>query len=167
MAKVRHLDYTRRRSNLLMQRRSPFTNFLRMPTITYPSLRENFPVTDGTVNRWGIPLDIVEEDGNILVHASLPGFNPDDITVSIEDDVLTIKGQTEEQHERKEGGYLLRERRSGSFYRSLRLPETVDADKAEPHYENGVLTITMPKVESKKVKHLKVNSEKAPEATEA
>jgi len=138
-----------------------------MPTIMYPSLREGLPATDGTINRWGIPLDIVEEDGNILVHASLPGFNPDDITVSVEDDVLTIKGQTEEKHERKEGGYLLRERRSGSFYRSLRLPETVDADKAEPHYENGVLTITMPKVESKKVKHLKVNSEKAPEATEA
>ena len=152
---------------MLLQRRNPFTNFLRIPTIMYPSLREGFPVTDGTINRWGIPLDIVEEDGNILVHASLPGFNPDDITVSVEDDVLTIKGQTEEEHERKEGGYLLRERRSGSFYRSLRLPETVDAEKADPHYENGVLTITMPKVESKKVKHLKVNSEKAPEATEA
>ncbi len=152
---------------MLLQRRNPLTNFLRMPTIMYPSLREGFPAADGTINQWGIPLDIVEEDGNILVHASLPGFNPDDITVSVEDDVLTIKGQTEEEHERKEGGYLLRERRSGSFYRSLRLPETVDADKAEPHYENGVLTITMPKVESKKVKHLKVNYEKAPEATEA
>ncbi len=70
--------------------------------------------------------------------------------------MLTIKGRTEEAHERHEGGYLLRERHSGSFYRTLRLPGTVDADKASPHYKNGVLTITMPKVESKKVKHLKI-----------
>ncbi len=152
---------------MLLQRRNPITHFRRTPTIIYASQREGFPATDGTINRWGIPLDVVEEDGNILVHASLPGFNPEDIAVSVENDVLTIEGQTEEKHERKEGGYLLRERRSGSFYRSLRLPETVDANKADPHYENGVLTITMPKLESKKVKHLKVNSEKAPEATEA
>ncbi len=151
---------------MLLQRRNPFTSAFRMPTLMYPS-RLGFPAGEGTINRWAIPVDVVEEDGNLLVHASLPGLNPDDIEVSLEDSVLTIKGRTEEDHERQEGGYLLRERRSGSFYRTLRLPETVDADKADPHYENGVLTITMPKVESKKVKYLKVNGEKLPEASEA
>ena len=151
---------------MLLQRRNPFTSAFRMPTLMYPS-RLGFPAGEGSLNRWAIPVDVVEEDGRLLVHASLPGLNPDDIEVSFEDSVLTIKGRTEEDHERHEGGYLLRERRSGSFYRRLRLPETVDADKADPHYENGVLTITMPKVESKKVKYLKVNGGKLPEATEA
>ena len=151
---------------MLLQRRNPFTSAFRVPGLMYPS-RLGFPAGEGTINRWAIPVDVVEEDGNLLVHASLPGLNPDDIEVSLEDSVLTIKGRTEEDHERHEGGYLLRERRSGSFYRTLRLPETVDADKADPHYENGVLTITMPKVESKKVKYLKVNGEKLPEASEA
>lgn len=133
----------------------------------YPSSHGSFPAGDGTINRWAIPVDVVEEEGNLLVHASLPGLNPDDIEVSLEDSLLTIKGRTEEDLERKEDGYLLRERRSGSFYRSLRLPETIDADKADSHYENGVLTITFPKVESKKVKHLKVNGEKLPEVSKA
>ena len=152
---------------MLLQRRNPLTSALRMPALMYPSRLWGFPAGDGTINRWAIPVDVVEEDGNLLVHASLPGLNPDDIEVSIEDSVLTIKGRTQEAHERQEDGYLLRERRSGSFYRTLRLPETVDADKADPHYENGVLTITMPKVESKRVKYLKVNGEKLPEAPEA
>lgn len=105
---------------------------------------------------WPIPMDVVRDGDNITVNASLPGLRPDDIDVMIEDGVLTIKAETKSEEERKEGGYLVRERRSGSFHRALRLPEQVDTDKAELHYENGVLTITLPVVESKKAKHLKV-----------
>ncbi len=67
---------------MLLQRRNPFTSALRMPTLMYPS-RLGFPAGEGTINRWAIPVDVVEEDGNLLVHASLPGLNPGDIEKNI------------------------------------------------------------------------------------
>jgi HSP20 family protein len=103
-----------------------------------------------------IPLDVVQEGDNIVVKASVPGVNPEDIDVSIENDVLTIKGQTKEEREHQGGNYLMREQRSGSFYRALRLPDTVDSDQAQPHYEHGVLSITFPRMESKKAKRLQI-----------
>jgi HSP20 family protein len=112
---------------------------------------------------WAIPLDVVEEDGAILVRASVPGLKPEDIDVSIEDNLLTIKAETKVEGERQEGGFLMRELRSGTFHRSLRLPDSVDADNARTDYENGVLTVTLPKAESKKAKHLLVTAGKAPE----
>lgn len=107
---------------------------------------------------WAIPMDVTQEGDEIVVHASLPGVNPDEINVSIENDVLTIRGESAgEVQEHKEGNYLMRERRTGSFHRSLRLPDTLDTDKAQPRYENGVLTIAFPKLEAKQAKQLKVS----------
>ena len=110
---------------------------------------------------WSIPLDAVEEGDELVVRASLPGISASEIDVSVEDGVLSIKAETKVDEERKEGSYLVRERRSGSFHRSLRLPKTVDTDMAETTYEDGVLTITFPKAESKKAKHLTISKGKA------
>src|SRR5688572_32252532 len=90
----------------------------------------------GNVENWAIPLDVVQEGDNIIVKASVPGVKPEDIDVSIENDVLTIKGHSKEEREHREGNYLMRVRYTGSFHRALRLPDTVDFDKAQPHYEN-------------------------------
>jgi HSP20 family protein len=95
---------------------------------------------------------------NILVHASLPGIHPDDINVSIEDNVSTIKAQTRMENESTNNNYLMHERRLGSFHRSLRLPDTVDTDQATTNYQYGVLTIAFPKVESKRARQLKVTA---------
>jgi HSP20 family protein len=111
------------------------------------------------VESWAIPLDVVQQGDNIVVKATVPGVNPEDIDVSIENDVLSIKGHTKEEREHQEGNYLMRERRSGSFYRALRLPDTVDSDQAQPHYEHGVLSITFPRMESKKAKRLQITRE--------
>ena len=105
---------------------------------------------------WAIALDVVGSEDSVAVHASLPGVKPEDISVTIEDDVLTVAGQTASEEEHDDDTYLVRERRSGSFRRSLRLPDTVDADKAESSYEDGVLTVTLPKSEAKKPKQLTV-----------
>ena len=105
---------------------------------------------------WSIPLDIVRDGDTVTVKASLPGVQPEDIDVSIEGGVLTIKADTKAEEEREDGGYVVRERRAGSFRRSLRLSDNVDTDKVEPRYENGVLTIALPVAESKKAKHLTV-----------
>ncbi len=105
---------------------------------------------------WSIPLDIVRDGDTVTVKASLPGVQPEDIDVTIEGGVLTIKADIKAEEEREDGGYVVRERRAGSFRRSLRLSDNVDTDKVEPRYENGVLTIALPVAESKKAKHLTV-----------
>ena len=108
--------------------------------------------------RWPIPIDVVSEGEDVVVRASLPGLKPEDISVTLEDRLLTIQGETAEDSEVEKGDYLLRERRVGRFSRSLRLPTSVDADKAEPTYDNGVLTITIPRRESSKTRQLEVKS---------
>lgn len=122
--------------------------------------RWGFPtVTEGEeMEGWTIPLDVVEGNDNIVVKATMPGIKPEDIEVTIDDNVLTIKGKTDVAEEHKEGEYLMRERRVGTFHRALRLPDRVDVEKAATGYEDGVLTVTFPKVEAKKAKHLKVGA---------
>ena len=114
--------------------------------------RVHVPQTDS----WAIPLDVVQDDNNVVITASMPGFNADDIHVTIEDGVLTIAAETASETEDSSNGYLLRERRVGKFHRAIRLPDTVDAEKAESAYNEGVLTITLGKVETKKAKKLEV-----------
>ena len=109
--------------------------------------------------RWSVPLDVVREDDGLKVHASLPGVDAEDIEVSVEGDVLTIAAATDAEAEHEQGEYLLRERRSGSFRRSLRLPDAVDAEAIKPVYRNGTLTITIPRSESRKARKLTVVSE--------
>ena len=111
------------------------------------------------VGGWSVPLDVVREGDSITVHASLPGVDPENVDVSVEDNLLTITAATGSDIEHKQGEYLMRERRSGSFHRSLRLSDTVDTDMIKPVYKNGVLTITIPKAESKKARRLTVVSE--------
>ncbi len=130
--------------------------------------RSGLPTGDGAGEpySWAIPVDVVREGEDIVVHASLPGIDPEDIEVSVEDNILTIKGSTKvrgETGERKEDEYLVKERRTGSFQRTLRLPKSADADKARPHYDNGVLTVSFPRLESKKAKQIKVTTGHEPE----
>ena len=102
------------------------------------------------------PLDVQEDDDSIIVRASLPGAAPEDIRVTTEDGVLSIDTETAEENEREDDSYLVRERRNGSFHRSLRLPDTVDAETPEAGYEHGVLTVTFPKIEAKKARRVEV-----------
>lgn len=106
---------------------------------------------------WSVAVDVVEGEDALTVTASVPGIKPEDIEVTIEGDVLTIKGETDTaEADAKDESYRLRERRTGHFYRTLRLPDTLDTDNAATAYENGVLTITLPKTEAKKAKRLTV-----------
>jgi HSP20 family protein len=111
-----------------------------------------------TVESWGIPLDIQRAGDDIVVTASLPGVDKDKVDVTIEDSVLTIRASVEEQEESKHGGFLLRERRTGSFYRAVRLPESVDAEHTSSSYKDGVLTIRLPKLEEKKARKVAITT---------
>jgi HSP20 family protein len=123
---------------------------------TMNRLRQGGSVEGEDMERWAIPLDVIQDGEDFVVRASVPGVDPDDIKISIEDNVLGIRCHTVSEHAAGGSDYLLRERRTGGFYRALRLPDSVDTEKAHPVYENGVLTVTIPRAESKKAKELKV-----------
>jgi HSP20 family protein len=116
----------------------------------------NWPATAEGVAT--LALDVLETQDEITVKASIPGMKPEDIDISVTGDTLTIKGETQEEKEEKDGNYHLRERRYGAFQRSVVLPTLVNADKAEAEFKNGVLTLTLPKVEEVKPKSIKVKA---------
>ena len=90
-------------------------------------------------------MDLVERDSAFELTAEMPGLDEKNIEVDVANGVLTVKGQKEEDKVEKKEDFHLRERRFGSFVRSVRLPETVDADKIEAAFKNGVLKVTLPK----------------------
>jgi HSP20 family protein len=144
---------------MVMRHWDPFNEFRQMQGRMNRLLRGFGASAEGEdMETWSVPLDVMQQGDNFVVHASMPGVKPDEIKVTIEDNVLTIRGQTASEFERQEGNYLMRERRSGSFHRALRLPDTVDIDQAQTSHDNGVLTITIPKAESKKARELKVSA---------
>jgi HSP20 family protein len=111
----------------------------------------------GSTGGQGFALDVAEENDDYVIKASVPGVRPEDIDITIADNVLTIKGESKADEEIKEENYHLRERRFGSFSRSISLPATIDAEKVEANCENGVLTLRLPKSEAVKPKRINVN----------
>ena len=103
-------------------------------------------------------VDVYQTDDAVVVKSAIPGIKPEDIDISITGDTLTIKGETRVEEEVNEENYIRRERRCGSFYRSLALPLPVVTEKAEAEFENGVLTLTLPKAEEVKPKAIKIKA---------
>ena len=93
---------------------------------------------------WAPAIDVIQEDEDLVVRAEIPGAKPEDVDVTIHNGILTISGKVEEEREEERGGYLVRERRSGSFRRSLQLPHDVDEDQIKANFENGVLEVRVP-----------------------
>ena len=104
----------------------------------------------------GFALDVYETDDALVVKAALPGVRPDEVDISVTGDVLTVKGETKGEEETKDGSYHRRELRYGAFARSIPLPTRVDHEKAKATFENGILTITLPKAEEVKPKSIKI-----------
>jgi HSP20 family protein len=101
---------------------------------------------------WSPRLDVSETDNGLEIVADLPGMDKKDINVSLEENLLTIKGEKKEEKERKDKHYHTIERRSGSFYRAIRLPVEVEKDKIEAAFKDGVLTLRLPKSKEAKKK---------------
>ena len=92
-----------------------------------------------------MPIDVTADDKQVVIQASLPGVKPGDVNVSVEDNRLTIEGETHSTEETENERYVIRERHSGSFHRSLALPQGLEEDNIEALFENGVLTLTLPR----------------------
>ncbi len=103
-------------------------------------------------------VDMYQTDNDVVVRATLPGITAEEVQISITGDLLTIKGETKEDHKVDEKAYHIREQRFGSFERALRLPTAVVSEKARADFENGILTITLPKAEDVKAKTITVKA---------
>jgi len=110
-------------------------------------------------SNWSVPaVDMYQTDNEVVVKAALPGIKSDEVQINVTGEVLTIKGETKQESETREKTYHLREQRWGTFERSIILPTDVVADKAKADFENGVLTITLPKAEEVKPKTITIKS---------
>ena len=103
-------------------------------------------------------LDVEETDNEFTLHVEIPGVKPDEVDVSIEENVLTIAGAREFYSDREAEGFRRIERRFGRFHRAVRLPDRVDPDKVSAAYRDGLLTVTVPKAESAKPRRIQVES---------
>lgn len=101
---------------------------------------------------WSPRLDVSETEKAVEIVVDLPGLEKQDISVALEDNLLTIKGERKEEKESKDKRFHTIERRSGSFYRALRLPVEVENEKIEAQFKDGVLTLTLPKNQEAKKK---------------
>lgn len=101
-------------------------------------------------------VEIIEGDGEITVHAELPGVSKDDIELSVHDDTLTLKGTKKSETDKEEGKYHYSERTYGEFVRTFSLPETVDASKVEAKFNDGVLEIRLPIAEAAKPRRVEI-----------
>ena len=126
-----------------------FQDFERGFDVWRPFSHSVFNLTSAwpTEMSWGaVPaVDVAEKDKTYEVTAELPGIDEKNIEVTVTNGVLTIKGEKKEEKEEKKKDYYFSERRLGSFQRSFRVPEGVDADKIEANFKNGVLTVNLPK----------------------
>ena len=101
------------------------------------------------------PVDVYEDEHNLVVKLEIPGVNEDDLDVQVENNTLTVKG--ERKFEKEENFHRI-ERRYGSFLRTFRLPNTIDTDKVEAHYDKGILEVSLAKREEAKPKQIKVGA---------
>jgi len=102
------------------------------------------------------PLELSDTDESVMVQAELPGLKPEDIELSVEGSVLTMSGEKKESSEKADGNYHHSERRYGSFRRVVTLPSEVNTEKVTTEFDNGILTITLPKVQESRRKRIEV-----------
>ena len=113
---------------------------------------------EGGSNWSSLPIDMYQTDNEVVVRAALPGIKPDEVHINVTGDILTIKGETKHEEEKKDKSWHIREHRWGAFERSIQLPTGVISDKARADFDNGILTITLPKSEELKPRTITVKT---------
>ena len=122
---------------------------------------------NGALRRWVPPMDLFEEDAQYVLRADLPGVDDADVSVELDDGRLTISGERKSERDQRGEGYHRIERASGSFSRSLRLPDGVDPDAVTASFENGVLEVRVPKPEQHRPRRVEINTGAPAEALDS
>ncbi len=145
-----------------LRRWEPFTELMSLRQAMDRLFEDSFIRPSRLASLFGeeaqLPIDMYQTETDVVVKASVPGVKPEDVDITITGDTLTIKGETKMEEEVKRENYFYQERRYGSFARSITLPGSLQTDKAEATFENGVITLTIPKVEEAKPKSIKIKA---------
>lgn len=144
----------------MLTRWDPFQDMLKLRNAVDRMFEDVYSGDRGMIrsSSWGLALDVAENEDEFIAKASLPGMKADDIDITYTENTLTIKGEIQEDKEINESQYHMRERRSGTFSRSITLPSKVKTEGIEANYENGVLTVHMPKAEEVKPKRIAIKA---------
>ena len=148
-----------------MMRWQPFTELMSLRQAMDRLFEDSFVPPSRILSTFGpgrgIPVDMYQAANDMVVKTALPGVKPEEIDITITGDNLTIKGETKTEEEVKREDCFYQERRYGAFSRSVPLPSGLDTDKAEADFDNGILTLTIPKSEETKPKQIKVKAKGA------
>ena len=128
-----------------------------MSIIPWAPFLDTFDSLEKSLSNFMPAVDVYDDKDNVYVEATLAGIRPEDVSINIHDDVLTIEGNRQSTSEIDEKSYYRKEVRTGSFHRSLVLPISVHADKAQANFDNGLLKITLPKEERAKSRNIKID----------
>jgi len=139
-------------------RGNPFTDLMDIRNEMDRLLSDTFGSFGGERAGWRPAVDVEEGENEFTVTAELPGINKEDINISITDNQLTISGEIGETRDVQEKNYHVKERIRGKFARGVTLPTTVDSNQAEASYEDGILTVRLPKAEEAKPKQIEIKS---------
>lgn len=118
-------------------------------------------LSDGGQRGWSPSVDLVRRDDALVLRADIPGLKPEEVKIEIEDDVLTISGEHREEKEEKQEDYVRRERRFGSFSRSMAMPKGVEPDEIKATTEDGVLEVTIPMPKAAEKKKVEIEPKEA------
>jgi HSP20 family protein len=135
-----------------------FTTFFDTPT--------NGNGETAAARRWIPAMDLVETDGHFVLKADLPGLAEGDVTLEVEDNVLTVSGERKAEHEDEREGYVRVERSYGVFRRSLTLPDGIDPEGVTARFDKGVLEVRIPKPEERKPRRVAIQVGDRPAAIE-
>lgn len=142
----------------LIRRPSPFSELVTLRQAMDRLFDEPFfrPV-NGFTGETALPLDVRSTPDALEIRASLPGVKPEDVDITVENGTLSIRGESRSDVKEGEGEYLVREITRGTFTRAITLPTGLEADKAEATFENGVLTLRIPKAEQVKPRQIRIS----------
>ena len=151
----------------LARRPSPFGELLSLrqamdrlfeDSFVQPGGSWGFGSGDSVAGSMALPLDVTTTNDELVIQAALPGVKPDEVDITVENGTLTIRGETRTERNEGEGDYLVREIRRGTFSRSISLPNGVEPDKASATFENGILTLRVPKAEQVKPRQIRISA---------
>jgi HSP20 family protein len=139
----------------LLMRPEPFSSEINR---LFDTLFEPVNGPTNRAQRWAPAMDLVEGDDHFLLKADLPGLGQDDVSIEVQDNVLTVSGERKMETERKERGWYRLERSFGRFSRSLTLPEGVNAENIAASFDKGVLEVRIPKPEERKPRRIAIGA---------
>ena len=114
--------------------------------------------SNGPARRWTPAMDLLETEEEFVLRADLPGMSESDVSIELEDNVLTVSGERKTEHEDKREGFYRMERAYGSFSRSLTLPKGIDPEAVTAAFQNGVLEVRVPKPEQRKPRRISISA---------